>query len=142
MGRSGRVWHDPKRFGDDLTNVWGDLDNFWKNLRRVWGVLRRVWGDLGMFWGFQGMDPSRGKGGFLSGPLGEGGQGMRPTVAGAPLSAPLGGKASGRSATLLEGLPHRSSRKCGRGPRPGRNIKPINTFWYGARGKGGTIVTV
>ena len=61
------------------------------------------------------MDPSRGKGGLLSGPLGEGGQGMRPTVAGAPLSRPLGGKAledlppfwkgCGRSATLLEGLP-------------------------------------
>ena len=44
------------------------------------------------------MDPSRGKGGLLSGPLGEGGQGMRPTVAGAPLSRPLGGKA-------LEDLP-------------------------------------
>ena len=102
-----------------MQNVWRDLDNFWKDLRRVWGVLGRVWGDLGMFWGFQGMDPSRGKGGLLSGPLGEGGQGMRPHPPlprpHAPLSRPLGGKAledlppfwkgCGRSATLLEGLP-------------------------------------
>ena len=80
----------------------------------------------------------------LSGPLGEGGQGMRPHPPlprpHAPLSGPIGGKTSGRSATLLEGLPHRSSRKCGRGPRPGRNISPINTFWYGARGGGGLYV--
>ena len=100
MGRLGRVWVDLKRVCGDLKEVCGDP--------------RSILGS-GMFWGFQGMDPSRGKGGFLSGPLGEGGQGMRPTVAGAPLSGPLGGKASedlppfwkgcGRSATLLEGLP-------------------------------------